>query len=118
MTIKISDLVKNHKLKQEGVTEEQIFECHDEPELTDEAFGSEVFAKQYGEKVLVISAKDNMVIDIIFTKLANDISFYKENKDLNLYQIAFTATGDKSFCGSNSGGEIWGKVNKGSSRKE
>lgn len=118
MTIKISDYVRDHKLKNEGVKEDQVFECYNKPELTDEAFDSEIFAKQYGEKVLVISVKNNIVIDIIFTKLANNLSYYRDNKDLNFYKIAFTATGDKSFCGSNNEGEIWGKVNKGSTRNE
>ena len=119
MKVKISGFVEDVKLKREGVTAEQIFDCHQNSEYKSKSFGSDILAKQIGEKVLIIAVKGDTVIDVLFTKLANKLSYYQENKDIDLYKVAFTATGYKPFYKSEDGKfEAYGKIDKGGMREE
>lgn len=107
--MKISDLVRDIKLKQIDVTEAQIMDCIENPQLPKgEAFDSDIYAKQIRNKVLIVCCKDNSVIDVIFTDIVNDISYYKDAG--YLYRVAFTATGKKSFYNSGPNFEVWGKT--------
>jgi hypothetical protein len=110
MDIKISGYVKDVKMKEEGVSETQIIECYNNPEYKQiNGFDAETYAREYGDKILVVCVKDGSVMDVIFSKYPNKLSFYKDNLDLDLYQIAFTATGDEAIYDSG----VYGKVNYG-----
>lgn len=105
--VKLSDLVKKVRLKQLNLSKEQINECFNNPDLTGEAFDCNVFAKQINNKVLFVIYRNDTVIDILLTDMAGKVSDYEDAG--NMYQVAFSATGDTSFYKK---GKIWGKITK------
>lgn len=110
--MKLSDLVKQVNMKKLGVTEEQILDCIKNPGIPKgQAFDSDIYAKQLGDKVLIAVCKQDTVVTIEYTHLTNELKHYKNAGEL--YQIAFSATGDKSFYNSGPGHEVWGRTTKG-----
>ena len=88
----ISDLLKEFKLKAENITEEQVRDCFNNPELTGNSRDREVYAKTINGRILVITVYQDLFSDAMWVD--GEISSFSNAEEL--YESAQVFMSDDS----------------------